>query len=218
MKAIIFDMDGVLVSSEISTAKAAQRSLNERGIPADYKDFLPHIGTGETVYMEEVLKKYDAMPYRAEYTDRLYELITEHPEQYPIIPFEWSKKVIFELKERGFAVCVASSAKPIKVNGNLERIGISPCDFNAVVTGDDIKKNKPAPDIFLKAAERAGISPESCIVIEDSLAGIRGAKAAGMKAVGITTANSSELLIGAGADFTVDELYSLPELAKRIFT
>lgn len=76
--------------------------------------------------------------------------------------------------------------------------------------------NKPAPDIFLKAAEKAGLEPRFCIVAEDSIAGIKAAKAAGMTAVGVTTSFDKEKLVEAGADFVTDDLSVLPEIVNKI--
>ena len=88
--------------------------------------------------------------------------------------------------------------------------------LDAIVTGSDVERKKPAPDIFLKAAEKAGLEPRFCIVAEDAIAGIMAAKAAGMRAVGVTTSFSADELKKAGADVVTDSLSYLPEIAEEL--
>ena len=86
--------------------------------------------------------------------------------------------------------------------------------FDVVVTGNDITHGKPHPEPYLKTAEKIGYSPLQCLVIEDSTNGIRSAKAAGCRAVGIATSFSSDTLLAAGADVVVQ---SFAELGKILF-
>ena len=80
---------------------------------------------------------------------------------------------------------MASSADEIKVATNLRKIGLPMESWDAVVTGEAVRRKKPAPDIFLIAAERLGVSPAASVIIEDAINGIQAAKAAGMRCIAV---------------------------------
>jgi HAD superfamily hydrolase (TIGR01509 family) len=101
-------------------------------------------------------------------------------------------------------MAVASSADPVKVNINLKEIGLEREEFQAVVTGLDIKHKKPAPDIFLKAARLLYADPSNCLVVEDAVSGVAAGKAAGAKVLALTTAFSPGEL--SGADWITETL------------
>ena len=94
-------------------------------------------------------------------------------------------------------MAVASSADLVKVNINLEEIGLERALFMAVVTGLDIEHKKPAPDIFLKAAKLVGTEPGHCLVVEDAISGVTAGKAAGARVLALTTSFTSEELSDA---------------------
>ncbi len=84
-----------------------------------------------------------------------------------------------ECRARHLKVAVASSADAVKVEGNLHEIGLPPDTFDAIVNGSQVERKKPAPDIFLAAARCLGLPPAACLVVEDAVAGVAAAKAAG---------------------------------------
>ena len=92
---------------------------------------------------------------------------------------------------------MASSADRIKIAANLQKIGLPIQVWDAVVTGEDIAAKKPAPDIFLKTAERLHLPPGSCVVIEDAINGIQAAKAAGMRCVAVAQTFPADQLCAA---------------------
>jgi HAD superfamily hydrolase (TIGR01509 family) len=105
--------------------------------------------------------------------------------------------------DKGIKLAVATSADRFKMDVNLKVIGLDAHIFDALITGSDIQRKKPAPDIFLKAAECMGVAPENCVVFEDAVSGVQAAKAAGCRCVGVTTSFSCDLLMDAGADETI---------------
>ena len=109
------------------------------------------------------------------------------------------------LREAGFALTVATSGPRENVELVL-REGELGTFFEAVVTGFDVKKGKPAPDCFLLAAERAGLKPEHCVVVEDAPVGIQAANAAGMPAIGFIGTHPAERLTDASAARVVERL------------
>jgi len=94
-------------------------------------------------------------------------------------------------------VAVASSADRIKVVANLQKIGLPVESWDAVVTGELVEHKKPAPDIFLLAAQTLGVTPRECVVVEDAANGIQAAKAAGMRCIGVAHTLPAEHLQSA---------------------
>lgn len=214
VKGIIFDMDGVLIDSEQLMTKSAILALKEFGVEAQPQDFIPYMGQGENSFIGNVARKYNveyqyAMKYRAY---EIYDsLVCDEAVLFPHI-----KETICELKNRGYRVSLASGADLVKVTSNIKAIEMEEKDFNALVTGNDVTKNKPAPDIFLLAAERMKLSPAYCMVCEDTISGIKAAKSAGMQALGITSSLQKEVLMYAGADITAENINVLLDFLPSI--
>jgi len=101
---------------------------------------------------------------------------------------------VLTCRKAGLRVAVASSADQIKVAANLYKIGLPLESWNTVVTGEKVRHKKPAPDIFLVAAQSLGVTPEECVVVEDAVNGIEAAKAAGMRCVAVAQTFPAGLL------------------------
>lgn len=200
----IFDMDGVLVDSEDTFKHACADALHEFGVFPEYDEFTQYTGMGDVIYIGGVSSAH-GVPYCLEMSDRSYALYAEYAKT-ELKKFPWSQKIVKSMKEAGLKVCVASSAGLFKVKTNINCLGFDFDYFATVISGDEVTEKKPAPDIFLKAAEKCGINPADCIVFEDAIAGVRAAKAAGMTAIAVTSSFSREELINAGADFVCDDL------------
>lgn len=116
--------------------------------------------------------------------------------------FPGARDLIERLHRHDIPCAVASSADRIKVEANLGQVLGVPLDyFAAIVTGEDVVRRKPHPDIFLEAARGLGVPAVSCCVLEDAVHGVQAAKAAGMRCVAVTTSFPREALVAAGADF-----------------
>ena len=200
----IFDMDGVLVDSEKAFKHACQDALLQWGVHAEREEFVPYTGMGDILYIGGVSEAH-GVPYCLEMTDVSYKLYAEYARtELCVLP--WSRKIIESLKSEGYDIAVASSAGLFKVETNLNCVGVDTKVFKAIITGSDVEKKKPAPDIFLAAAEKCGADPSDCLVFEDAISGVKAAKAAGMFAVAVTTSFTAEELYAAGADFVCDDL------------
>jgi HAD superfamily hydrolase (TIGR01509 family) len=211
IQGVIFDMDGVLCDSEEFICKAAIQMFAERyGVAAQPEDFLPFVGAGENRYVGGVAEKYGVALTMPDDKVRTYEIYLEII-QGALPPLPGAVEFVHGLKARGMRVAVASAADRMKVEGNLAAIGLGEHDFDAVVTGSDVTRHKPDPQCFLMAAERIGIAPAHCLVVEDAHNGVLAAKAAGMKCLGITTSFSAESLTETGADATAPDLANVPD-------
>lgn len=203
-KLIIFDMDGVLVDSEEAIALASAEALADWGVNAKTTDFIPFRGMGDDKFIGGVAElyglKYD-VKMKARAYERYFETAAERLKVFP-----WSKILIENLYNRGYKIAIASASDKIKVLKNVECIGADLNMFNAFITGTDVVKKKPDPEIFLKAAEVAGENPEDCLVFEDSLSGVQAAKAAGMTCIAVTTSFAREQIEKCNADFIYDDL------------
>ena len=135
-KAVLFDMDGVLIDSEEYMAKTGVRALKKYGIDAKESDFAEFVGCGENRYVGGVAEKY-GVPYRTEMKDYLYACYGEHVKEEANIP-DGVLDVLHTLRARGYRLAVCSSADRIKVLMNLSAIGAEESLFDQLVTGTDI--------------------------------------------------------------------------------
>jgi HAD superfamily hydrolase (TIGR01509 family) len=182
-QAVIFDCDGTLVDSEPLARIAWERSLSPYGYTigdAEYATLvgLPYLKV-HGFFADRVPGLAAPDPFWATYSGALFELIDTQLE-----PFDDALETIRELRALDVAVAVASSSPRARLDRTLQRAGLADA-FRVSVAGDEITHGKPAPDMFLAAAERLGVAPERCAVIEDSPPGVAAGLAAGMRTVGV---------------------------------
>ncbi len=213
IQAVIFDMDGVLVDSEFAMRKAAILALKEWGVQANHEDFIPFTGAGEDRFVGGVAELH-GVPYAVEMKHRAYEIYLEICER-DIVRFEAIPETVEALSAMGLKLAIASAADSIKVKANVQAAGIDPMLLGALVTGDDVKKKKPDPSAFLLAAEKLGVEPKNCVVIEDAVNGIKAAVNAKMFSVGIPSSFAAEELTAVGADKIAEKTCLLPELIQN---
>lgn len=207
LKAILFDMDGVLVDSEEYIFEATRLMFAEHGISVKKEDALHFVGTGENNYISGIglrngfhvdIERDKARTYQ------IYEEITKGK----LNALPGVSEFINSCASKGLKMAVASSADRIKVIINLREIGLSPNNFQAIVTGEDVERKKPFPDIYIKAAELIGLKPHECLVVEDAVSGIKAGKAAGAKCLALTTSFPANLL--GEADWICKNLSAVP--------
>ena len=182
-QAVIFDCDGTLVDSEPLARIAWERSLAPYGYAIDDAEYAGLIGLPYSkvhgFFADRVPGLAGADPFWDAYSGTLFELIDTALE-----PFDDALETVRELRARDVVVAVASSSPRARLDRTLARAGLA--DAVAVtVAGDEVAPGKPAPDMFLAAAERLGIAPARCAVIEDSAPGVAAGLAAGMRTVGV---------------------------------
>ncbi len=217
LKAVIFDLDGVIADSHPIHEAAWKALLTEQGIdPAAIDvDFLyaghprreiliHYLGALSDPLIERLGRRKDELYFRA----------AEKLAPKPGIP-----RVLCELQAAGIALAVATSAGRIRTEETLAKFAISH-RFSAVVSGNDVRAAKPAPDIFLLAASKLRVMCEKVVVVEDSVAGVQAARAAGMRCLGYAPPERLSTLLQAGADeviaeFPPDALQYLRRLLER---
>lgn len=213
-KAILFDMDGVLIESEFLMRATAIQALADYGITAQHEDFLEFTGMGEDRFVGGVAEKH-GHPYDKGMKELAYDYYGQRVKAEAHIP-GGVKEMLETLHSRGLILAVCSAADLRKVRYNIQAIGVDESLFSALVTGSDVARKKPFPDIYLEGARRIGMDPKDCLVVEDAISGIQAAHAAGMEAVGIpSTFTHQELTEKAGPEYLLNatrELTELPEL------
>ncbi len=188
LKAVIFDMDGVIIDSEPTHMKLESETYKELGIEVSREEHHTFVGT-TSHYMWEALKnKYklnQTLKELVEHDRNIYFKYLQSDEC-EIILIDGVKELIKDLNANGVKLAIASSS-PLNVIESIAKKFQIEEYFEVFVTGDNVKRSKPEPDIFLFASEKLGVSPKKCVVIEDSHNGVLAAKKAGMKCVGINS-------------------------------
>ena len=210
-KAILFDMDGVLIESEFLMRHSAIQALAEYGIEAKHEDFREFTGMGEDKFVGGVAEKY-GHTYTFDMKERAYDYFGEQVTEMAHVP-AGVKEMLMALHEKGLVMAVCSAADLRKVRYNIKAIGVDESIFSALVTGSDVERKKPFPDIYLEGARRVGIDPKDCLVVEDAVSGIKAAHAAGMDAVGVpTTFSKEELAERVNPEYLLNEIKELTDL------
>ncbi|KAI8465017.1 MAG: HAD-like domain-containing protein [Monoraphidium minutum] len=211
VKGVIFDVDGVLCSSEhLSRMSAAAALKRLYGIDPSPDEFIPFGGMGEGPFLTGVAEKYAVRGFDvAEATAAFFDIYINTYCRGPAaarIGYPGAVELVRALRGAGLATAVASSAERVKIDANLEAAGFDAADFGVVVSGTSFQRNKPAPDVFLAAAEGLRLEPRHCVVLEDAPAGIKAAKAAGMRVIGVATTLSIEEMRREGPDMVFDDI------------
>ena len=210
-KAILFDMDGVLIESEFLMRHAAIQALAEYGITAKHEDFREFTGMGEDKFVGGVAEKY-GHTYTFNMKERAYDYFGAQVKEMAHVP-AGVREMLMALHEKGLIMAVCSAADLRKVRYNIQAIGVNERIFSALVTGSDVERKKPFPDIYLEGARRVGIDPRDCLVVEDAVSGIKAAHAAGMDAVGVpTTFSKEELMERVHPEYLLNEIKELVDL------
>lgn len=203
MKGIIFDLDGVLVSTDEMHYQAWKRLAKELGITGfNREDNRRQRGVSRMASLEVVLEKSDKKYTEeekvqlAERKNAYYLELLEDMDQHAVLPGVC--KALEQLKQRNLLLAVGSASKNAPII--LEKTGLLPY-LNQVSCGLDTTKSKPDPEVFLVAARKLQLSPAQCVVVEDSAAGIEAAKAGGMQSLGV-----GPFFDALGADFAAPSL------------
>ena len=191
-RVILFDMDGVLVNTEPLHYRLWKQVFSERGVELSFEAYKGCIGANGKRLMELVLEHY-GLDFRGEKSlfDRYYQLKEENLRHGDIPRVEGVSETLLQLQKRGYRMAVASSSTQDYIKLCTDRVGIAHF-FDVRFSAERVKNTKPAPDVFLAAAERMNARPAECVVVEDSTNGTRAAKAAGMRCIGLCNPDSGD--------------------------
>jgi beta-phosphoglucomutase len=205
LRGVVFDMDGVIINSHPAHRLAWKAFLGSLGRETcdEELDFIL-----EGCKRAQILKHFlgELAPEQiAEYGNRKDELLQKNADA--VQPMPGIVEFIGHLSKAGIPRAVATSASRRRALGTLEELGLAHC-FATIVTGDDVAAGKPDPAIYQVAAERMKQSPEHLLAVEDAASGVKSARAAGMRCLGVADARRAPLLRAAGADPVISDFRS----------
>jgi HAD superfamily hydrolase (TIGR01509 family) len=214
---IIFDCDGVLVDSEVISCRAHAEVLTRHGYPITSDQVLKRFLGVSDREARQIIEREMGRKLPDDFEAQMKQAaLQRYASELVAIPHIGKAIAAIDLPK-----CVASSGTPEKIRHGLTSAGLfdalAPHIFSAV----QVARGKPAPDLFLFAAEQMKTAPARCVVIEDSVPGVTGGHAAGMTVLGFhggshCTAGHAELLRAAGAAVTFDDMRQLPDLIAQI--
>ncbi|AJY46388.1 HAD family hydrolase [Martelella endophytica] len=216
---IIFDCDGVLVDSEILAAQVEAKLLSDAGYPITAGEIGERFAGMTWRDILLAVEKEAAIPLQAALFDQAYQALGERLKR-ELQPIEGVRAAVSQLSEPR---CVCSNSTEERIDMMLTKVGLidlfRPNIFSAESLGPD--RVKPKPDVFLHGAEKMGAAPKKTLVIEDSVHGITGAKAAGMRVIGFTGGahtypSHADRLTDAGAETVIHRMEDLPAVATAL--
>ena len=212
---VVFDCDGVLMDSEVVSARVVAADLTARGLPTTPEEAM-HRYVGVSLMdmkprIEAALGRALPAEWFAEMTARIAAAMEQGVE-----PIEGARALLEELNVRKVAWRIGSNSADLEMDAKFTRTGFLELTKGRTHSAPRLfaagGRPKPAPDVFLDAAKAEGVAPEDCVVIEDSVPGVRGAVAAGMRCIGFDPNADGAHLLAAGASLVAHRLADLPEL------
>jgi beta-phosphoglucomutase family hydrolase len=202
-RAVIFDMDGVIIDSEPIYFKAGNKLFQYLGLDVSEEEHHSYVGISSRDMWSRLRNKYKIDLSTEELVEmemNMYiDYLLSRKDEKPIPGVVELIEDLYK-NNRDLALASSSSIKSIKIVLDMFNLGKF---FETIVSGYEVESGKPAPDIFLYAAKRLGVQPEDCVVIEDSENGIEAAKSAGMKCIGFKNLNSGKQDLSS-ADMVID--------------
>jgi len=213
-RAVIFDLDGVLADSELWWSEIDAKLLAQYGVNYRGEYHRNVLGVSYRLAVEFYKKVFDlSVPAEEMMRQRAEIAIDFFANRVGLFPS--AKRVLKELRQMNLRLAVATSSVSASVRPFLNRHNLTSL-FDVIVTGDEIERGKPQPDIYLRAAEKLSLAADACLVIEDALSGIAAAKAAKMRVAAIPdTRFVDPREFEKEADYLLSSLSEIPALVRR---
>ena len=187
-KAVIFDIDGLMVNTEVYYTKSWQMGLNKYGYDISDEEVASYSGLNWRIVGKKIAERYQDEVLAENVIAERERILNEVIEAGKIELKPHIKEVLTYLKEKGYRLAVASSGKKARASRILEILGLLPY-FEFCIYGDDVKKNKPYPDCYLEALHRLNIAADEAVAVEDSLTGAKAATNANIEVIVIPDSN-----------------------------
>jgi HAD superfamily hydrolase (TIGR01509 family) len=207
LKAVIFDLDGVIIDSEPFHLVVNEKIFDNLGINLSEEEYHGFIGTTHKDMWTTIKRKFNLPQPVSELVNMQVSGNINYIKNEEIEEIKGVKDLLFKIASENIKIGIASSSPTEVIELVIKKLGISDY-FSAIVGGEKIEKGKPAPDIFLEAAKFLNTKPEYCVVIEDSENGVKAAKTAGMKCIGFRNPNTGNQDLKK-ADLIIDKYDSL---------
>jgi beta-phosphoglucomutase-like phosphatase (HAD superfamily) len=213
--AVIFDLDGILADSEPWWNEIDAKLLAEYGVKYVGQYHRNVLGVSYRFAVEFYKNAFHISASAEELMRRRGEIATDFFAN-RVGLFPSAKRTLEELGEMKLLLAIATSSVSVSACPFLDRTGIRSL-FSVILTGDEVQRGKPHPDIYLQTARKIGIAPEECLVIEDALAGVAAAKAANMRVAAIPdTRFVDQAEYEKEADYVLGNLSEIPALIRRV--
>ena len=214
IKAFVFDMDGVLTDTAAVSVELVKSYFSSLGREISPEAVRKNLGRGMkdlfVLSAEDIGKTVDA-DEAIEYSRKIYPELLKR-----IKPVDGAAELVRKAAECGIKTAVASSAPGWRVLENIRSMGLSEKDFSAVLSGEDVVRNKPLPDIYLLSAIRLGLERSECLVFEDTPSGVEAAVAAGSKCCALLSSGMTrDEAKRKGADIILDSLSHFPSFGSE---
>jgi beta-phosphoglucomutase family hydrolase len=208
--AVLFDLDGVVIDTTELHYRVWTEFAHKHGYSPTREELILTNGrrAAENIrnWLGADLDEAEIATLTAERETHFFNLL----ETEPVDAVAGVREFIASLQRAAVPFAVATSAVPSNAELSLKRVGLADA-FNIKITAADVHKGKPHPECYLKAASKLGVAPEKCLVIEDSLSGIRAAKAAGAKCLALATTFPADVLMDEKPDWIAKDFTELPE-------
>ena len=219
LRAVVFDFDGIVLDSETPEYESHRRIYERCGASLSVEEWCDAVGMWNERHDElrfDVLCQRSARaPDREAYDAERHRIFDE---LIPASPMRGIRDLLAALDEAEIPAAIASTSPGHWVRPSVERIGLDSL-FRAIVTGDEVPRRKPAPDVYLEAARRLGVDPAHAVAIEDSGPGVAAARAAGMRVVAIPhrltfghDLGAADLRVAHAGELTVERLRAVMAL------
>ncbi len=211
LKAVIFDMDGVVVDSDRMLFTLERKVFEDLGIAVSEEDHLSFVGMTAPKFWGALKEKYGLKQSVEELVDNFRKISYEFFSSCEIEPMEGLLPFLEDLRVHGVKVALASSGSARRIGLIMKRLGLDEV-FSVRVTANDVRIGKPDPEVFLKAAEKLGVVPADCAVIEDAKLGVEAANSAGMLSVGFNAVpgrqdlSAAKLIVGGFGELSYEKL------------
>jgi HAD superfamily hydrolase (TIGR01509 family) len=215
IKAVIFDMDGVIIDSEPLHYEANKEIFSSLGIPVQDVPYSNYIGVSNEEMWQD-LKNTFSLPYSVnELVERQNNETIKHFKKSSLKPIDGIVELLSTLKNNNFKIGLASSSPKVLIEEVLSSLNLDKY-FDVYASADHVAYGKPKPDLFIYTAGLLHVIPRECVVIEDSKNGVKAAKAAGMKCIGFINPNSmnqdlslADVKVNSIKEITIDLIKSL---------
>ncbi|NLV36995.1 MAG: HAD family phosphatase [Clostridiaceae bacterium] len=191
VKAVIFDMDGVIVDSEPIHFESDRMTMKHYGKYITDEELSRYVGVSNPDMWAELREKYQLEATVEELLETQFSYKKLLIGDRKLEPIDGIRELLEQLKGGEVRIGLASSSSREFIEFMLSNLGLAGY-FEVVISGEEVQRGKPFPDIFLKAAQGLGVEPSDCMVIEDSGHGVKAAKRAGMRCVGFVSPNSGK--------------------------
>jgi HAD superfamily hydrolase (TIGR01509 family) len=214
-EAICFDMDGVVVDTQLTVTTFWQRLATEYALTLTQDDFDRHVYRCSASHTIETLFPLLSKLQREE----VYVQLEQYEQHVEYQEISGAVALLRQLHMAHLPLALVTSAQRWKVERVLEQLGLEQI-FAAQITAHDIARAKPDPACYLRAAQALGKHPARCLVFEDALSGVQAARAAGMECCGVREASMARVLLDAGASVVIPDLTAVevafpPSLARE---